>query len=48
MAIVGYNPQRLEEPMAIPDELLDSLMKDYNNPEDLIGESGLIKLSTFT
>lgn len=46
MAKVGYNPQRLEEPMAIPDELLDSLMKDYKNPEDLIGETGLLKQLT--
>ncbi len=23
--------------MTIPDDLLDSLMKDYKNPEDLIG-----------
>ena len=46
MVIVGYNPQRLEEPMTIPDELLDSLMKDYKNPEDLIGETGLLKQLT--
>ncbi len=32
--------------MTIPDELLDSLMKDYKNPEDLIGESGLLKQLT--
>ncbi len=29
--------------MTIPDDLLDSLMKDYKNPEDLIGETGLLK-----
>jgi len=29
--------------MTIPDELLDSLMKDYKIPEDLIGETGLLK-----
>jgi len=29
--------------MTIPKEVLDSLMKDYKNPEDLIGETGLIK-----
>ncbi len=32
--------------MAIPDDLLDSLMKDYKNPEDLIGKSGLLKQLT--
>ena len=32
--------------MAIPDELLDSLMKDYRNPEYLIGETGLLKQLT--
>ena len=32
--------------MAIPDDLLDALMKDYKNPEDLIGESGLLKQLT--
>ena len=32
--------------MTIPDELLDSLMKDYKNPEDLIGETGLLKQLT--
>jgi hypothetical protein len=26
--------------MAIPEDLLDALMKDYKNPEDLIGETG--------
>lgn len=30
----------------IPDELLDTLMKDYKNPEDLIGETGLLKQLT--
>jgi len=24
--------------MGIPDDLLDALMKDYKNPEDLIGD----------
>ena len=46
MVIVGYNPQRLEEPMTIPDELLDSLMKDYKKTADLIGEAGLVKQLT--
>jgi len=32
--------------MAIPNELLDALMKDYKNPEDLIGETGLLKQLT--
>ena len=32
--------------MTIPDELLDSLMKDYKKPEDLIGETGLLKQLT--
>lgn len=29
--------------MTIPDDLLDNLMKDDKNPENLIGESGLLK-----
>ena len=32
--------------MATTDELLDILMKDYKKPEDLIGESGLLKQLT--
>jgi putative transposase len=32
--------------MTIPKELLDTLMKDYKNPEDLIGENGLLKQLT--
>ncbi|MCK4621149.1 MAG: IS256 family transposase [Desulfuromonadales bacterium] len=32
--------------MAIPDDLLDALMKDYKNTEDLIGETGLLKQLT--
>jgi putative transposase len=32
--------------MATTDELLDNLMKDYNKPEDLIGENGLLKQLT--
>lgn len=28
--------------MTIPNDLLDALMKDYKNPEDLIGETGLL------
>jgi putative transposase len=32
--------------MAIAEDLLDALMKDYKNPEDLIGETGLLKQLT--
>jgi putative transposase len=32
--------------MATTDELLDDLMKNYKKPEDLIGESGLLKQLT--
>jgi len=32
--------------MTIPKELLDTLMKDYKNPEDLIGDTGLLKQLT--
>ncbi len=32
--------------MAITDELLDQLIKDYKKPEDLIGENGLLKQLT--
>ena len=32
--------------MATPTDLLDTLMKDCKNPEDLIGESGLLKQLT--
>jgi len=32
--------------MTIPDDMLDALMKNYKNPEDLIGESGLLKQLT--
>jgi len=32
--------------MTIPNDLLDALMKDYMNPEDLIGETGLLKQLT--
>lgn len=32
--------------MTIPDDLLDALMKEYKNPEDLIGETGLLKQLT--
>jgi len=32
--------------MAIPEDLLNALMKDYKNPEYLIGETGLLKQLT--
>jgi hypothetical protein len=32
--------------MASVDKLLDALMKDYKNPEELIGENGLLKQLT--
>jgi len=32
--------------VTIPKELLDTLMQDYKNPEDLIGETGLLKQLT--
>lgn len=32
--------------MAIQNELVEALMKDYKNPEDLIGETGLLKQLT--
>ena len=32
--------------MAIPDDQLDALMKEYRNPKDLIGETGLLKQLT--
>ena len=32
--------------MTIPKELLDTLMQDYKNPEDLLGETGLLKQLT--
>ena len=32
--------------MAIPDNLLNSLMKDYKKPEDILGETGLLKQLT--
>ncbi|MBA4710867.1 hypothetical protein [Aquitalea magnusonii] len=30
----------------VPDALLDSLLANYQKPEDLIGENGLLKLLT--
>lgn len=44
MAGVSNNTRPQEEPIAaIPDDPLVVLMKDYKNPEDLIGETGLLK-----
>lgn len=30
--------------MAIRDEILDEILKEYKNPEDLIGKDGILKL----
>src|SRR6059058_5454459 len=32
--------------MTIDNELIDELLRDYKNPEDLIGENGLLKQLT--
>ena len=32
--------------MAITEDMLDQLIKDYKKPEDLIGENGLLKQLT--
>src|SRR5205085_9646106 len=32
--------------MAIEKEIIDNLLKDYKNPEDLMGENGLLKQLT--
>jgi len=32
--------------MTIKKEILDELIKDYRNPEDLLGEDGLLKQLT--
>ena len=31
---------------AVPQEIIDSLLADYQKPEDLIGENGLLKQLT--
>jgi len=48
MAIQGYTgtPPSKEPHMAIEKELLDRLLADYKKPEDLIGETGLLKQLT--
>ena len=33
-------------PKSLPTDLIDSLLADYKNPEDLIGEHGLLKQLT--
>jgi putative transposase len=42
MAIVKEKEKR-GETMAIDDQLIDELLKDYKKPEDLVGETGLLK-----
>ena len=32
--------------MTVTNELIDSLLADYEKPEDLIGDNGLLKLLT--
>jgi putative transposase len=34
------------EKRGIEDEIIDNLLKDYREPEDLIGEKGLLKQLT--
>jgi len=46
MAKFGLNPAQRSKKMAITEELLDELIKDYKKPEDLIGENGLLKQLT--
>ncbi len=46
MADFGLNPTQRSKTMAITEELLDQLIKDYKKPEDLIGENGLLKQLT--
>src|ERR1700758_537986 len=46
MAFTVEIPHKGEKPMAITNELLDQLIKDYKKPEDLIGENGLLKQLT--
>ena len=37
---------KLEERMSIDNELIDRLLKDYQKPEDIIGENGLLRQLT--
>lgn len=46
MAKLGLNPTQRSKKMAITEELLDELIRDYKKPEDLLGESGLLKQLT--
>jgi putative transposase len=36
----------MEDPMAIDKKLIDQLLTDYKEPEDIIGENGLLKQLT--
>ena len=38
-------PRRRRD-VTIPDELVDELLKDYREPADLLGESGIIQQMT--
>jgi hypothetical protein len=38
-------PRRRRD-VSIPDELVDELLKDYREPGDLLGESGIIQQLT--
>ena len=38
-------PRRRRD-VSIPDELVDELLKDYREPADLLGESGIIQQLT--
>ena len=33
----------VSQPRIIKPEILDELLKDYQNPEDLLGEGGILK-----
>ena len=46
MAKLGLNPTQRSKKMAITEELLGELIRDYKKPEDLLGESGLLKQLT--
>lgn len=36
----------MNEAKAFPSDLIDSLLADYQNPEDLLGENGVLKRLT--
>lgn len=46
MAKFSLNPTQRSKKVAITEELLDELIRDYKKPEDLIGENGLLKQLT--